>query len=86
MTLEEIKPFYKISGDELNRLLIAEMYFNAISKLSPLGDFYGELYQLVTGEELDDSELSSDGKREKANSAAQDKALNIIETKFESLE
>lgn len=86
MTFEDIKPFYKISGDELNRLLIAEMYFNAISELSPLGDFYGELYQLATGEELNDSNLSPDDKREKANSAAQDRVLNIIETKFESLE
>ena len=85
MTFEDIKPFYKISGDELNRLLIAEMYFNAIAKLSPLGDFYGELYKGANGEELSE-ELSQDERREKANIAAQEKSLEIIETKFESLE
>lgn len=85
MTLEDVKPFYKISGGELNRLLIAEMYFNAISKLSPLGDFYGELYKDAIGEELSE-EFSQDERREKANVAAQKKSLEIIETKFESLE
>lgn len=85
MTFEDIKPFYKISGDELNRLLIAEMYFNAIAKLSPLGDFYGELYKDASGEELS-KELSQDERREKANIAAQEKSLEIIGTKFESLE
>lgn len=84
MTLEDVKPFYKISGDELNRLLIAEMYFNAISKLSPLGDFYGELYQDAVGEELSE-EFSQDERREKANAAVQEKSLEIIESKFESL-
>lgn len=85
MTFKDIKPFYKISGNELNRLLIAEMYFNAIAKLSPLGDFYGELYKGASGEELSE-ELSQDERREKANIAAQEKSLEIIETKFESLE
>lgn len=85
MTFEDIKPFYKISGNELNRLLIAEMYFNAIAKLSPFGDFYGKLYKDASGEELSE-ELSQDERREKANIAAQEKSLEIIETKFESLE
>lgn len=69
MTFEDIKPLYKISGDELNRLLIAEMYFNAIAKLSPLGDFYGELYKNSTGKELD-SEISQEERRLIANQAA----------------
>lgn len=85
MTFEDIKPLYKISGDELNRLLIAEMYFNAIAKLSPLGDFYGELYKNSTGKELD-SEISQEERRLIANQAAQEKSLEIIENKFESLE
>lgn len=85
MTFEDIKPFYKISGDELNRLLIAEMYFNAIAKLSPLGDFYGELYKNSTGEELN-NEISQEERRLIANQVAQEKSLKIIENKFESLE
>lgn len=44
--------YFKISRNELRRLLILEMYFNAIIKLSPVGDFYGEIYRGLTGEEL----------------------------------
>ena len=77
--------YFKISRNELRRLLILEMYFNAIIKLSPVGDFYGELYKNTTGEELEE-ELSQDERREKANMAVEEKSSEIIETKFESLE
>lgn len=77
--------YFKISRNELRRLLILEMYFNAIIKLSPIGDFYGELYKNTTGEELEE-ELSQDERREKANMAVEEKSSEIIRTKFESLE
>ena len=77
--------YFKISRNELRRLLILEMYFNAIIKLSPVGDFYGELYKNTTGEELEE-ELSQDERREKANMAVKEKSSEIIRTKFESLE
>lgn len=77
--------YFKISRNELRRLLILEMYFNAIIKLSPVGDFYGELYKNTTGEELEE-ELSQDERREKANMAVEEKSSEIIRTKFESLE
>lgn len=77
--------YFKISRNELRRLLILEMYFNAIIKLSPVGDFYGELYKNTTGEELGE-ELSQDERREKANMAVEEKSSEIIRTKFESLE
>lgn len=77
--------YFKISRNELRRLLILEMYFNAIIKLSPVGDFYGELYKNTTGEELEE-ELSQDERREKANMAVEEKSSKIIRTKFESLE
>lgn len=77
--------YFKISRNELRRLLILEMYFNAIIKLSPVGDFYGELYKNTTGEELGE-ELSRDERREKANMAVEEKSSEIIRTKFESLE
>lgn len=77
--------YFKISRNELRRLLILEMYFNAIIKLSPVGDFYGELYKNTTGEELEE-ELSQDGRREKANMAVEEKSSEIIRTKFENLE
>lgn len=76
--------YFKISRNELRRLLILEMYFNAIIKLSPVGDFYGELYKNTTGEELEE-ELSQDERREKANMAVEEKSSEIIRTKFESL-
>lgn len=79
------KDYFKISRNELRRLLILEMYFNAIIKLSPVGDFYGELYKNTTGEELEE-ELSQDERREKANMAVEEKSSEIIRTKFESLE
>ena len=77
--------YFKISRNELRRLLILEMYFNAIIKLSPVGDFYGELYKNTTGEELGE-ELSQDERREKANMTVEEKSSEIIRTKFESLE
>lgn len=77
--------YFKISRNELRRLLTLEMYFNAIIKLSPVGDFYGELYKNTTGEELEE-ELSQDERREKANMAVEEKSSEIIRTKFESLE
>lgn len=77
--------YFKISRNELRRLLILEMYFNAIIKLSPVGDFYEELYKNTTGEELGE-ELSQDERREKANMAVEEKSSEIIRTKFESLE
>lgn len=77
--------YFKISRNELRRLLILEMYFNAIIKLSPVGDFYGELYKNTTGEELEE-ELSQDERREKANMAVEEKSSEIIRIKFESLE
>lgn len=77
--------YFKISRNELRRLLILEMYFNAIIKLSPVGDFYGELYKNTTGEELEE-ELSQDERREKANMAVEEKSSEIIRTKFESSE
>lgn len=46
------KDYFKISRNELRRLLILEMYFDAIIKLSPTGDFYGEIYRGLTGEKL----------------------------------
>nr|DAU62850.1 MAG TPA: hypothetical protein [Caudoviricetes sp.] len=79
------KDYFKISRNELRRLLILEMYFDAIIKLSPIGDFYGELYKNTTGEELGE-ELSQDERREKANMAVEEKSSEIIRTKFESLE
>lgn len=79
------KDYFKISRNELRRLLILEMYFDAIIKLSPAGDFYGELYKNTTGEELGE-ELSQDERREKANMAVEEKSSEIIRTKFESLE
>lgn len=79
------KDYFKISRNELRRLLILEMYFDAIIKLSPVGDFYGELYKNTTGEELEE-ELSQDERREKANMAVEEKSSEIIRTKFESLE
>ena len=79
------KDYFKISRNELRRLLILEMYFDAIIKLSPTGDFYGELYKNTTGEELGE-ELSQDERREKANMEVEEKSSEIIRTKFESLE
>lgn len=79
------KDYFKISRNELRRLLILEMYFDAITKLSPTGDFYGELYKNTTGEELGE-ELSQDERREKTNMAVEKKSSEIIRTKFESLE
>ena len=40
--------YFKISRNELRRLLILEMYAKALMNLSLDGDFYGELYKIAT--------------------------------------
>lgn len=77
---------FKISRNELRRLLILEMHAKAYSALPDEGDFYGELYQVATnGERLRD-DLHQELRKSTANTAVWDRVEELMDEKYESLE
>lgn len=78
--------YFKISRNELRRLLILEIYAKALMNLSLDGDFYGELYKIATEGNVIKDDVQQELRKSFANEAVQKKVENMMKEKYESLE
>lgn len=83
---EDLNKNYQILGSELQRLLQADFYFKAMTQLNPQGDFYGELFKLVSNGNILDLTLDETQRRDQANEAINKQVEKIIKGNFKSLE